>query len=201
MFTYRSYRISSYVEAMSPWYKRFLIMSTKNNASSFVDYLRNAGINCLYHFTSRRNHEPIRRSGGLYSWSYLVNHDMTIPCPGGNDFSRQLDMYNGLQDYVRLSLCPEHPMAYRLRQSGEDIVVLRISIDVVALEETLFSDMNATDSCHHHGGTLEDLRRINIPATQRRFVRRDDPDFKPLQAEIMPKTFIPAKYILNLNCA
>ena len=141
-------------------------MSTKNNASSFVDYLRNAGINCLYHFTSRRNLESIRRSGGLYRWSHH-----------------------------------EHPMAYRLRQSGEDIVVLRISIDVVALEETLFSDMNATDSCHHHGGTLEDLRRINIPATQRRFVRRDDPDFKPLQAEIMPKTFIPAKYILNLNCA
>lgn len=92
-------------------------------------------------------------------------------------------------------------MAYRLKQAGEDVVVLRISLDVVEMEETLFSDMNATDSNHHHGGSLDDLKRINILATQRRFVRRDDPDFKALQAEIMPKTFIPSKYILNLNCA
>lgn len=176
-------------------------MANKVNASSFVDHLRKSGITCLYHFTSRRNLDSIKRHGGLYSWWYLDNHDITVPCPGGNDFSKQLDRYYGLQDYVRLSLCQDHPMAYRLKQAGEDIVVLRISLDVVEMEETLFSDMNATDSCHHHGGSLEDLKRINIPATQRRFVRRDDPDFKALQAEIMPKTFIPAKYILNLNCA
>ena len=176
-------------------------MANKANASSFVEHLRKSGITCLYHFTSRRNLESIIRYGGLYSWWYLETHRIPIPCAGGSDFSRQLDRYNGLQDYVRLSLCPDHPMAYRLKQVGEDIVVLRISLDVVEFEETLFSDMNATDSSHHHGGSLEDLKRINIPATQRRFVRRDDPDFKALQAEIMPKTFIPAKYILNLNCA
>lgn len=176
-------------------------MNYKINSASYVQHLRNNGITCLYHFTSRRNLESIKRQGGLYSWWYMDQHGITIPCPGGNEFSRSLDRYNGLQDYVRLSLCPEHPMAYRLKQSGEDIVVLRISLDVVEIKETLFSDMNATDSCHHHGDSLEDLKRINIPATQRRYVRRDDPDFKSLQAEVMPKTFIPAKYILNLNCA
>lgn len=176
-------------------------MNYKSNSNSFIQHLRSNGITCLYHFTSRRNLESIKRHGGLYSWWYMQQHGIAIPCPGGNDFSRNLDLYNGLQDYVRLSLCPNHPMAYRLKQNGEDIVVLRISLDVVGLENTLFSDMNATDSCHHHGSSFDDLNRINIPATQRSFVRRDDPDFKALQAEIMPKTFIPAKYILNLNIA
>ena len=176
-------------------------MSNKENSAQFVEYLRNAGITCLYHFTSRRNLESIIRHVGLYSWWYLETHHIPIPCAGGTEFSRQLDRYNGLHDYVRLSFCPEHPMAYRLTQSGEDVVVLRISLEVVELADTLFSDMNATDSCHHHGGSFEDLKRINIRATQRRYVRRDDPEFKALQAEVMSKTFIPSKYILNLNCA
>lgn len=176
-------------------------MEFKENSSAFIEYLRKNGITCLYHFTSRRNLESIRRHGGLYSWWYLDCHNISIPCAGGNEFSHNLDRYQGLHDYVRLSLCADHPMAYRLKQSGEDLVVLRISLDVVGLKDTLFSDMNATDSLHHHGGSFEDLKRINLPATQRRYVRRDDPDFKHLQAEIMPKTFIPARYILNLNCA
>lgn len=176
-------------------------MAIKTNASMYVDYLRKSGITCLYHFTSRKNLESIKRYGGLYSWWYLMNKGITIPCPGGTDLSRQLDRFYGLQDHIRLSLCPDHPMAYRLKQSGEDIVILHISLEVVEWEDTLFSDMNAVDSRHRHGGSLEDLKRINIPATQRRYVRRDDPDFKALQAEVMPKTFIPSKYILNLNCA
>ena len=103
-------------------------MANKANASSFVEHLRKTGITCLYHYTSRRKLESIKRHGGLYSWWYLDNHGITVPCPGGNDFSKQLDRYNGLQDYVRLSLCPDHPMAYRLKQVGEDIVVLRIRL-------------------------------------------------------------------------
>ena len=105
-------------------------MANKANSSTFIEHLRKSGITCLYHFTSRRNLESIRHYGGLFSWWYLDTHDITVPCPGGNAFSKQLDRYNGLQDYVRLSLCPEHPMAYRLKQAGEDIVVLKISLEV-----------------------------------------------------------------------
>lgn len=176
-------------------------MTSKFNASQYVEHLRNAGVTCLYHFTSRRNLDSIKRNGGLFSWWYMETNGIPVPCQGGNAFSKQLDRFQGLQDYVRLSLCPEHPMAYRLKQQGEDVVVLRISLDVVGFESALFSDMNATDSHHHHGPSLEDLKRINVPATQRKYVRRDDPEFKALQAEVMLKTFIPSEYILNLYCA
>ena len=48
---------------------------------------------------------------------------------------------------------------------------------------------------HHHGGTLADLQRINIPATQQNFVSRESDIFKQHQAEVMVKTFIPLEYI------
>ena len=31
------------------------------------------------------------------------------------------------------------------------------------------------------------------------YVRKDDDDFKPHQAEVMVKTFVPKKYIVNLD--
>lgn len=73
-------------------------MANKANASLFVEHLRKSGITCLYHFTSRRNLDSIKRHGGLYSWWDLDTHGITVPCPGGNDFSKLLDRYNGLQD-------------------------------------------------------------------------------------------------------
>ena len=63
----------------------------------------------------------------------------------------------------------------------------------------LFSDINAADSSHRHGGSIEDLKRVNFNAVKRNYVSRDDVDFKLHQAEVMVKTFIPVRYILNLD--
>lgn len=53
-------------------------MANKVNSSLFVEHLRKSGITCLYHFTSRRNLESIKRQGGLYSWWYMHQHGITI---------------------------------------------------------------------------------------------------------------------------
>ena len=63
------------------------------------------------------------------------------------------------------------------------------------LKDTQFSDMNAADKRHTHGKELEHLERVNFNATKRHYLRSEDPDFKPHQAEVMVKTFIPLKYI------
>lgn len=34
---------------------------------------------------------------------------------------------------------------------------------------------------------------------KKKYVRKDDPDFKFLQAEVMVKTFVPIKYIINID--
>ena len=171
----------------------------KANAWEFRNYLTSNGIRYLYHFTDRRNLDSIRRNGGLYSWYYCENHDISIPYPGGGEQSRNHDRWHGLQDYVRLSFCDDHPMAYRLKQDGYNLVLLTIKIDVALLEETLFSDINAADGAHHHGRTMDDLRRVDLSATQQHYVSSSSPIFKKHQAEVLVKTFIPLEYIENID--
>lgn len=170
----------------------------KENWDDFYQVLTDNGIRYLYHFTDERNIPSIKRHGGLFSWYYCKNNNINIPCQGGDYDSRELDRKYGLQDYVRLSFCDDHPMAYRLRKSGSNIKILRIKIDVALLKDTLFSDINAADQLHTHGGSLEDLKRVDFRATKRHYVSRNDEDFKPHQAEVMVKTFVPLKYIENI---
>lgn len=171
----------------------------KSEHQEILRILKENGVVYLYHFTDRRNLESIRKHGGLFSWQTCLNKGINIPYAGGDGSSRLLDRRHGLQDYVRLSLCNDHPMMWRLKQMGYDLVLLKIKVDAAVLRDTLFSDMNATDNQHSHGGSLQDLKKIKFSATKRRYVSRDDADFKYHQAEVMVKTFIPAEYIVNLD--
>jgi hypothetical protein len=106
--------------------------------------------------------------------------------------------YN-LQDFVRLSFCNDHPMMWRLQQNGRNLVLLQVKIDVSYFEKTCFSDINATDSDHTHGSSLQDLKRIDFRAAKRNYVSKEDADFKTHQAEVLVKTWIPIEYITNIN--
>ena len=156
-------------------------------------------IKCFYHFTSIGNIDSIKKNGGLYSWWNLKQKKINVPFIGGEGFGQQLDMRYGLQDYVRLSFCDDHPMVYRHQQNGVQLVLLEIDVGVATWKDTLFSDINATDNSHHHGGSVEDLKRVNFKAVKRNYVSRTDDDFKPHQAEVMVKTFIPIEYIKNID--
>ena len=156
-------------------------------------------VKCFYHFTSRKNLASIRKYGGLYSWQYLKNHNIDIPMQGGGELSQGLDQYNGVADYVHLSFCSDHPMAYRHIQNGEDIVVLEISTDVAMLDGTMFSDMNAVDSKAHCAPGLKGLELVDFAASRKVYIKSYDPLFKYKQAEILVKTHVPLKYILNID--
>jgi len=174
-----------------------LYSNLKPDSEQILKILKDNNIECFYHFTSRKNIKSIVNYGGLFSWDYLFRHNIPIPVAGGEDTSRSLDRRYGLEDYVRLSLCSSHPMAQRLKEEGEQIVVLRIDIKAATWNETLFSDINATDNDHHIGGRWFDLNRIDFDATQRERIFSFEDDFKKHQAEILVKTFIPIKYILT----
>lgn len=170
-----------------------------DDANVILQYLRDNGIVYFYHFTDTRNIEMIKKFGGLYSWDYSERHNIPVKDYGGDNQSRGLDARHGLQDYVRLSFCRNHPMAYRKYQEGHSMVLLKIKIDVAALKDTLFSNTNAASNDHYHGLGLSALKRVNIHATKQRYVSREDPIFHEHQAECMVKTFIPKEYILNLE--
>lgn len=171
----------------------------KDNYSDYRDILLDNGITYLYHFTDRRNIDSIIQHGGLYSWHYCLKNNIKIPYPGGDASSKALDKSYRLEDYVRLSFCEDHPMSWRLQQQGYDLVLLKIKVEVAWIKDTLFSDMNATDKLHKHGGSLQDLKRVDFNATQQHYVRRDSPLFKKHQAEVLVKTFIPLQYIVNID--
>ena len=88
-------------------------------------------------------------------------------------------------------------MAYRLRD--KDLVLLIIKIDVAWLKGTLYSDINAAALNHQHGSKLKDLQLVDFNAVKRHYVSRDDEDFGAHQAEVLVKTHIPSKYIINLD--
>lgn len=178
---------------------RRLSTERKEDWQSFEEVLRDNKITCLYHFTDKRNIPSIKQCGGLFSWDYCERNNITIPYQGGDPLSKDLDKRHRLEDYVRLSFCSDHPMIYRLEKNGAQITILKVKVDVVYLKETLFSNLNATDSLHLHGSDIEDLRRVNFEATKKTYIKKEDPLFKPHQAEVMVKTFIPLKYIINID--
>lgn len=171
----------------------------KPDGEKFLDYLKRKKIPCFYHFTDEQNLASIHRLGGLFSWYYCKNNHIIIPNAGGNSDSRALDTRHGLQDYVRLSFCSDHPMQYRLKRAGAKLVLLKIKIDVAAFKDTQFSNMNAAASAVQHGASFEDLERVNIYAVQSTFVSKTDDIFHEHQAECMVKTFIPIEYITNID--
>lgn len=177
-----------------------LVTRKKENSKMYLEYLRMKGITRFYHFTDKENLNLIRRLGGLYSWYYCEENDINIPNAGGDSESRRYDRRHGLQDYVRLSFCNDHPMAWRKHKEGSSLVLLYIDIEVASFKDTLFTDRNAASSSFSCGGNLEDLQKVNISATQRNRVSREEGEIFSLhQAECMIKTFIPIKYITNID--
>lgn len=176
-----------------------LTIRRKPDAERIINYLVEKGVSYFYHFTDRENIRSIRKHGGLYSWLYCENNGIQIPNAGGDSTSRLLDRRHGIEDYVRLSFCDDHPMAYRLQQDGASLVLLKIKIEVAGFLETQFSDINAADNNVSHGTGYEHLRNVNINATKRKYLKKTDPDFKEHQAECMIKTFLPLEYIVNID--
>ena len=166
---------------------------------AIIKILEENKIGAFYHFTSIRNLESIKEQGGLYSWYYLKKNGMDIPFTGGNELSHSLDTSKKIADYVHLSFCKDHPMTYRLYGEGEDVAVLTISPEVALLKDTLFSNMNAIDANAIVKGGANGLNCVNFEATKEKYVSRDDPMFKYHQAEVLVKTHIPLKYILDLD--
>jgi hypothetical protein len=171
----------------------------KNDRKAIHDYLVTKGIKYFYHFTERNKLPSIIKQGGIISYKKCLDLGIVIPSTGDMSKSRDVDASFDLQDYVRVSYCRYLPkIAERKLDEDKDWVLLRISTEVAELEETLFTDMEATQKEHHHGAQYEDLLKVNIEATQRP-VTELDPEFWQNQAEVMIKDRIPMKYILNIT--
>ena len=178
------------------------LLAKKHNWQEFQQVLQQNGIVTLYHFTDRANIKSIKEHGGLYSWHYCDKHSIIIPYQGGGSLSRDLDRRYSLQDYVRLSFTRNHPMRFVAEKEGriQNAINLEISLDVCYFQETRFANMNATKTGHSQGKNLIDLQNIHFKTVKRpNHFDLDESEKSYFQAEILIKTWIPIKYITNIN--
>jgi hypothetical protein len=90
-------------------------------------------IDCLWHFTDKKNYGSICEHG-LLSWKELNRRGLAPPAPGGNDWSHSADERFGVDDYVHLSFSRKHPMLYVAQKDGRITNPLWLKIDLSVLD-------------------------------------------------------------------
>ena len=164
-----------------------------------MQYLIDNGIKCLYHFTDKDRLNSIIRHDGLLSYKRCLDEAVVMPIRTDMAVSRDIDAEFGLEDYARLSFCRDLPKVEERKKAGAELVLLKISLEVVTFEDTEFTDMEATLKQMRHGNSFEDLKKVNLRATQTPAYLLSDIEYKQKQAEVLVKGFIPLKYIQNVN--
>lgn len=168
----------------------------------FRKHLERNKIKHLYHFTDERNLKSIIKNGGLFSWNYCNLNNIEIERPGGDELSRKLDKKAGLENYVRLSFTPDHPMMYSVIKAGriENPVVLEIDIETIFLKDSKFSDKNATRTDVNVGQNFEDFSRIRFDILSTLDYLNSEPKDKPyFQAEVLVKDKILITQMTNIQ--
>jgi len=115
----------------------------------------------LYHFTDTRNLALIRQRQGILPLAALRRAGVTVPAPGGNDWSHEADNRAGLDLYVHLCFRNQHPMEYRAKQEGRivDSIFLEISAEILTVPGVLFTaDVSNKSGITRH--TLEQARTM-----------------------------------------
>jgi hypothetical protein len=173
--------------------------SYKSNKDEIRKYLLDNGIRYLYHFTEKQKVDSIIRYGGLFSYKRALDESIVMPVREDMALTRDKDAEKGLEDYVRTSFCPRLPKIKERQAEGAELVLLKIDLDVALFETTLYTDIEATQPNMKFGGDFDDLKMVNLIATQKEFSRPEDDDYWQRQAEVLIKGFIPLKYILNVK--
>lgn len=90
-------------------------------------------VNCLWHFTDRKNYKSICEHG-LLSWKELRRLRLVSVAPGGNDWSHDADAMSGVDDFVHLSFSKQHPMLHVAKREGRITDPVWLKIDLSVLE-------------------------------------------------------------------
>lgn len=178
-----------------------LLEKYKYDWKLYRKYLKKRKIDCIYHFTDKRNLKSIIDNDGLFSLRACEENNIIINKPGGNQLSHNLDRKASLDNFIRLSFTANHPMMYFAISDGriENPVILKINPEVIYWLKSKYSDSNATSKNAVIG---EDFN--SLPLSKIELIKNIDyfdsleENKKYYQAEILVKEKIPLKYIENM---
>jgi len=120
----------------------------------------------VWHFTDRANLESIQQHG-LLSLAESGRRNITIPAPGGNEWSHNADRRKGLDEYVHLAFIRDHPMLYAAQNEESRIlnpVWLKIELSVLSREDVLFTPDVANKRSIHTLTTQQATAQIDFDA-------------------------------------
>lgn len=159
--------------------------------------LKKHHIDRIYHVTSINNWMNIKNAGGLYSWAYLQNKNMSVDYIS-NDLSRSLDIRANTQDFIKLSFRKITPMTFGKVKNGKRLILL--SINVIKLLENINNDdiyfcpINSTDNGAkiYNISNTDKLSQLRFDLlNNKRWYQKGSYEYKASQAEILVKRFIP----------
>lgn len=96
------------------------------------EFIKQFGVNCLFHFTDLRNLSSIAEHGFL-SLAELRRRSVPVVAAGGNAWSHDADSRLGLDQYVHLCLFNQHPMEWTARKEGHVQETAFLQIDPAVL--------------------------------------------------------------------
>lgn len=165
--------------------------------SCLSEFIGDLGINALYHFTDERNHDMVKKHG-LMSWKQLQCKELTGKVkPGGCAQSRATDKNKGLDDFVHLSFCQRHPMAFVATKEGRinNAVVFRIKPGVVDLPGVMFCDRNAARADGRVQGGFEGLAKVRVKIMHGDYQSLSPEERTLYQAEVLVPQHVPAQLV------
>lgn len=165
-----------------------------------IQYLRDNGIDCLYHITSQKNWAAIREKG-IFALSLLDEQGLTPPEFCSDSLDREIRRKKGLDQYVSLSFSGSSPFLHRSQKAGllKQYVAIKVSLDVLSSPESYVYDTNPLDESADKGCTLDYLKSLRLDIAHDQTVARLDnhKDRRYASAEVVIKGRIPVEFILN----
>lgn len=200
-FSGNNHDIKSSIIAFNSKYNITLTSSDVERLVSIYNFLEKKNIKYLYHFTDSANIPSIMQHGGLYSKAILAQKNIPIPKSAADATSRWLDQRYGLENYIRLSFCRNHPMMFVAKKAGriDDPVILKIDPLIACLKFTKFSNMNATKTGHQVGNTAEFLNTIPFNIFNQSYFDLTEEEKSYYQAEILVPLFIKTEDIVIIK--
>lgn len=165
-----------------------------------IQYLKENGIDCLYHIAPRKNWATIRERG-LCAISFLKEQGLTpIEFPA-DSLDRDIRQRKGLDQYVSLSFSHRPPFLYHAQKAGylKEFVVIKVSLDVLNSPDALVYDTNPLDESSQKGCTLEHIKTIRLDVAHSGLASKCDifQDRKSASAEVIVRRQIPTEFFLN----
>jgi len=179
-----------------------LLKKYKYDWKLYRKFLNKSKIDFVYHFTDKSNLESIIKNNGLFSLKAIEKNNIIISKSGGNELSHKLDRKKHLENYIRLSFTPKHPMMYFAMNDGRinEPVILKINSEVIYWLESKYSDNNATNRLAKIGDDFKSLPLSEIEIIKNIDYFDSPEEYKKYyQAEILIKEKIPLEYIENIS--